>query len=102
MNYERSTVSRGALSAAGPVGTAAAVNLPELMVKTDKVVTKCSSCAAKALQDDDEPTFLILSEEIIGDDDEEEEEEEEEEEKEEGRGEKMQWFSRETNVYRKN
>lgn len=68
LNYERSTVSRGALSAAGPVGTAASVNLPQLMVKTDKVITTCATCAARSLQGDDEedPTILILSDEIEG------------------------------------
>lgn len=61
LNHERSTLSRGVITATAPIGSAAAVNLPDLMSKTGSV--KCPACVAMALQDDEDPTISILSEE---------------------------------------
>jgi len=66
LNHERSTLTRGLLNAAGSVGTAAAVNIPQLLANPDS--TRCAVCAAKMLYDDGEPTISILSEETVEDD----------------------------------
>lgn len=59
LNHERSTLTRGVIDTVGSIGTAAVVNLPELMPKAGAV--KCTACAAQALRDDDDPTVSILS-----------------------------------------
>lgn len=60
VNHERSILTRGVIDTVGSIGTAAVVNLPELIAKTDAV--RCAACAAQALRDDDDPTVSILSE----------------------------------------
>lgn len=70
LNHERSTLTRGMMSAA--IGTAAAVNLPELMAKTD-AAARCAACTARAMQtmvdtdDVEDPTISILAAETVDD-----------------------------------
>lgn len=50
LNHDQSILSRGVISAAAPMVTAAAVNLPELINKTGAI--RCAACAARALADE--------------------------------------------------
>lgn len=76
LGHERSTLARGVINAAGPIGSAAAVNLPELISKSrNSSLEKCPVCSGnrmcrergtlEELDDDyDDQVVSMLSEEL--------------------------------------
>lgn len=62
LNHDRSTLSRGVISAAAPMVSAAAVNLPDLINRTGRI--RCAACAARALNEDGNSSISDLDPDI--------------------------------------